>query len=76
MTQIREAARPDLAELHAQFLAILPIIEEHAEVAHRHLVNFHDREDAIAETIALVWTWYYKFGLTRQAHDHESICVD
>ncbi len=26
------------------------------------MVNFHDREDAIAETIALAWAWYYKLA--------------
>jgi len=62
MTQTLSATLPDIAELHVQFLAILPAIEHFAELAHRHLVNFHDREDAIAETIALAWAWYYKLA--------------
>jgi hypothetical protein len=62
MTQTRSAALPDITELHVQFLMILPTIEQYAELAHRHVVNFHDREDAIAETIALTWAWYYKLA--------------
>ena len=62
MTRNRSATLPDLAELHVHFLAILPTIEQYAELAHRHLANFHDREDAIAETIALTWAWYYKLA--------------
>ncbi len=62
MTQTRLATVPDITELHGHFLAILPTIEQYAELAHRHLINFHDREDAIAETIALTWAWYYKLA--------------
>jgi hypothetical protein len=40
----------------------LPTIERYAEQAHRHRANFHDREDAIAETIALAWVWYSKLA--------------
>jgi DNA-directed RNA polymerase specialized sigma24 family protein len=59
MIQTKVAAYHDLTELHSQFLAILPNIQQYAKEAYRYLVNFHDREDAIAETIALVWAWYY-----------------
>jgi len=62
MIQTRPATLPDITDLHVHFLAILPTIEEYAELAHRHLVNFHDREDAIAETIALAWASYYKLA--------------
>jgi hypothetical protein len=62
MIQTRPAALPDITELHVHFLTILPSIEQYAELAHRHVVNFHDREDAIAETIALTWAWYYKLA--------------
>ncbi|MFN4260898.1 MAG: hypothetical protein ACK4RK_16505 [Gemmataceae bacterium] len=62
MTQTRTATLSDIAELHVHFLAILPTIEQHAELAHRHLANFHDREDAIAETIALAWARYYRLA--------------
>lgn len=66
MTRIQSVALPDIAELHVQFLAILPSIERYAELAHRHLVNFHDREDAIAETIAVTWAWYYRLARRRK----------
>jgi hypothetical protein len=62
MARTQSAILPDIAELHVHFLAILPAIEQYAELAHRHLVNFHDREDAIAETIALAWAWFYKLA--------------
>lgn len=67
MTQTRSITLPNITELHAHFLAILPAIEQYAELAHRHLVNFHDREDAIADTIAVTWAWYYK--LARRARN-------
>jgi hypothetical protein len=62
MIQMRSVTVPDIAELHVHFLAMLPAIEQYAELAHQHLVNYHDREDAIAETIALTWAWYYKLA--------------
>lgn len=55
MTQTHSATLPDITELHVHFLAILPTIEQYAELAHRHLVNFHDREDAVADTVAAAW---------------------
>lgn len=62
MIQRRSVIRPNITEIHARFLAILPNIEQYAELAHRHWANFHDREDAIAETIALTWAWFYKLA--------------
>lgn len=62
MIQTRPATLPDITELHVHFLAILPTIERYTELAYRHLANFHDREDAIAETIALAWAWYYRLA--------------
>lgn len=62
MTQTRSATLPDVTEVHVHFLAILPAVERYAELAHRHLANFHDREDAIAETIAFTWAWYYRLA--------------
>jgi hypothetical protein len=53
--------------LRDDFLAILPTIERHARFAFRHLHRYHDREDAIAETVAVAWAWYVR--LTRQGKD-------
>lgn len=64
MIQTRTVVPPDIADLHVQFLGMLPIVEGYAEAAHKSLANYHDREDAIAETVALVWSWYYR--LTRR----------
>ncbi|MCI0464318.1 MAG: hypothetical protein L0Z62_45875 [Gemmataceae bacterium] len=53
--------------LRADFLTILPAIERHARFAFRHLQRYHDREDAIAETVAVAWAWYVR--LARQGRD-------
>jgi hypothetical protein len=55
MNQRRLAGLPSITELQTHFLVLLPVIQEYAEVAHAKVVNFHDREDAIADTIAVVW---------------------
>lgn len=51
-----------LSALRQDFLAVLPRVERHARFAFRHLERWHDREDAIAETIALAWAWYRKLA--------------
>src|SRR5262249_30905167 len=43
--------------LHA-FLARLPLVESHARFAFRHLHCSQERDDAVADAVALVWTWY------------------
>jgi hypothetical protein len=45
--------------LHAGFLAILPRISLHARVCFRHL-KCHQKDDALAEVIALAWKWYVR----------------
>jgi DNA-directed RNA polymerase specialized sigma24 family protein len=44
--------------LQARFLAVLPVVQKHARFAFRALVCGQEREDAVAEVIALVWAWY------------------
>jgi hypothetical protein len=44
--------------MQAHFLSILPRIENHAQIRFRHLRCPGEREDAIAETIAIAWKWY------------------
>lgn len=51
-----------MGKLHVQFLAILPTIERHADVVYEDLGNFHDREDAVAETVVLAWACYYELA--------------
>jgi DNA-directed RNA polymerase specialized sigma24 family protein len=58
MVPSRPRNRP--TDPHAGCLAILPVIEAHARFAHRHLARYHDREDAVAEIIAVAWSWYIR----------------
>jgi hypothetical protein len=48
--------------LHEGFLALLPRISLHARVCFRHLKCPHQKEDAIAEAIALAWRWYLRLA--------------
>jgi len=43
---------------HADFLAVLPIIELRARFAFRRLHCPQERDEAVAEAIALVWIWF------------------
>lgn len=56
-----------LAELHAQFLAILPRIETHARIHFNFLRCPSTREDAIQEVIAIAWKWF--LHVTEQGKD-------
>jgi hypothetical protein len=51
---------PDLEAdyLHADFLRILPRIERHARIYFRDVPCTAKRQDFIAETVALCWSWY------------------
>jgi hypothetical protein len=62
MSASRNHSPPPLAPeaLHAGFLALLPRISLHARVCFRHLKCPHQKEDAIAEAIALAWKWYVR----------------
>jgi hypothetical protein len=50
----------DLEQLHAEFRAILPRIQTHAEIHFRHLKCPGRRADAIAETVAVSWAWFLR----------------
>jgi hypothetical protein len=59
------ASPPDLhassiSQLHANFLAILPRIQTHAEIRFHHLRCPGKREDAIAEVVAICWRWFLR----------------
>jgi hypothetical protein len=43
---------------HAGFLCVLPRIERHARIYFRDVQCTAKRQDLIAETIALTWSWY------------------
>jgi hypothetical protein len=51
-----------LDALQAAFLAILPKIELHAQIAFRHLKCPDKKSDAIAEAVALAWHWYVRLA--------------
>jgi hypothetical protein len=71
MTMLATAAVPCSVPtpqaLRAGFLAMLPRIELHARVAFRDLKCVHQRQECIAETIALAWSWYCR--LMRQGKE-------
>jgi len=46
--------------LHAEFLAVLERIERHAQVYFRHVKCPHRKEEMIAETVALSWSWFVR----------------
>jgi hypothetical protein len=51
---------PTLAQLQARFLAVMPRIETHARFYFRHLKCPHQREEALAECLALAWSWFVR----------------
>ena len=51
-----------LATLHARFQELLPLLRSYAGKSFRFLENRHDREDAVAEAIALCWAWYARLA--------------
>ncbi len=56
----RPSLSPNLAELHARFLAILPRVELHGRIYFRHLRCPHRRADALQEMRALAWQWFLR----------------
>jgi hypothetical protein len=58
-----------LAQLQARFLAVMPRIETHARIYFRHLKCPHQREEALAECLALSWWWFVR--LVRRGKDPE-----
>lgn len=55
------------SDLHSRVLAILPRIETHAQIYFRHIKSQVEKEEAIAETVALAWKWYVR--LVRRGKD-------
>jgi hypothetical protein len=49
-----------LAQLQARFLAVMPRIETHARIYFRHLKCPHQRDEALAECLALAWWWFVR----------------
>jgi hypothetical protein len=55
------AKRPQ-ADLHAGFLMLLPRIELHGRIFFRDVKCRQAKADAIAEMVALAWTWYIRLA--------------
>jgi hypothetical protein len=51
---------PALEALHEKFLALLPRILIHARISFRDVHCSHEKDDVIAEAIALAWRWYLR----------------
>ena len=49
-----------VAQLQTRFLAVMPRIETHARIYFRHLKCPHQREEAVAECLALAWWWFVR----------------
>src|SRR5712691_7395962 len=60
MTASTPVLESDLAlnTLHANFLSLLPRIQRHARIAFRHVKCQTQKDEAIAEVVALAWKWY------------------
>jgi hypothetical protein len=61
---------PSVAQLQNRFLAVLPRIERHARISFRHLRCPHQREEALAECLALAWAWFVR--LVRRGKNPEA----
>jgi hypothetical protein len=59
-----------VVQLQTRFLSVLPRIETHARIYFRHLKCPHQREEAVAECVALVWWWFV--GLVRRGKNPEA----
>jgi hypothetical protein len=61
---------PTAVQLQTRFLSVLPRIERHARIYFRHLKCLHQREEAVAECLALAWAWFIR--LVRRGKNPEA----
>jgi hypothetical protein len=59
--------RPSSAALKKQFLSLMPTIERQGRIFFRHLKCVHERQDAMAEMMALTWKSFLQ--LVRRGKD-------
>jgi hypothetical protein len=64
----------NLAQLQVRFLAVMPRIETHARIYFRHLKCPHQRDEALAECLALAWWWFVRL-VRRDKNPDEFISV-
>jgi hypothetical protein len=55
-------SNPDADSVQGRFLALLPKIRVHARIHFRHVCCPHEKEEAIAETVALAWESYVRLA--------------
>jgi hypothetical protein len=61
---------PSVVQLQNRFLTVMPRIETHARIYFRHLKYPHQREEALAECLALAWWWFVR--LVRRGKNPEA----
>jgi hypothetical protein len=61
-TNVCPTAPPRPCHLHEAFLKILPRVETHGRVYFRDLRCHHDKEEAVAEMVALAWRWFVRLA--------------
>jgi hypothetical protein len=62
--------RQTMAGLHALFLLMLPRIEQHAQIHFRHVRCPQQKDEVIAEAVALSWKWVVR--LTQRGKEVQS----
>jgi hypothetical protein len=70
MAPIAVPALPTLAQLQDRFLLLIPRIELHARIFFRQVRCAHQRDEAVAECLALCWEWFVR--LVRRGKDPEA----
>jgi hypothetical protein len=63
----RTPPTPTAEDLHPRFLLLLPRIETHARIVFRSVACPAQREDCVAEAVALAWAWFVR--LVRRGKD-------
>src|SRR5262245_11154281 len=61
-TTLPVSSVPSLATLHGRFQELLPRLRQYAGKSFRFLRSRHDREDAVAEAVALCWAWFARLA--------------
>jgi hypothetical protein len=54
-----------VAQIHAEFEAVLPDVQRYARMIHAHIEDCYEREDAIQETIGSIWQRFLKMTQKR-----------
>lgn len=66
-------ASPSLNQLHARFRVLIPRIETHARIYFRGVRCPDQKEEYVAETLALAWKWFIR--LAEKGKDASQFCT-